>query len=270
MPRPIRRAVRLLLIALLSVTLGALPSVAMAKNVAAMSTGGVVQITGAALRSISHEGSGRSSASGRVRTSICAVVLCSRGGSLGVCPFPRWRLAADIRTLRGRADVGLRCARSSGSRGSVSVAPHVLVVSQADLRQLPLPAGQMVVEPPGGFALVGVPTNVYAVRSEPVVIPTQVLGTPVVVRARPVAWSWDFGDGGRVGPTSSPGGPYPQLVNAHSYERLGRFEITMTTYYSAEFSVNGGGYQPVQGQAQVTSPPVVVETLAGRTQLRSE
>lgn len=150
------------------------------------------------------------------------------------------------------------------------VAPVVITVTESDVQRLPLPAGQMVVEPAGGFVLVGVPTNVYAVRSGPVTIPTQVLGTPVTVRARPTAWSWDFGDGVVVGPTSDPGGPYPTLTNAHSYERLGRFAITMRTNYSAEFSVNGGPYQPVVGQASVASAPVMVETLAGRTQLHAD
>lgn len=109
----------------------------------------------------------------------------------------------------------------------------------------------------------------YAVPAGPVTIPTTVLGTPVTVVATPVAWSWDFGDGTSSRPTSDPGGPYPTLTNAHSYERLGRFDITMTTHYTARFSVNGGPDQPVEGRAHVASPPVTVETLAGRTQLRS-
>ena len=127
----------------------------------------------------------------------------------------------------------------------------------------------MVVEPPGGYVLAEVPVNVYAVDRGPTDLPTQVLGVPIVVRVTPVAWSWTFGDGGVVGPTSNPGGAYPALTNTHTYTRTGSFPITMRTHYSAQLSVAGGPFEPIAGQAAVESAPVTVEVLAGRTELRA-
>lgn len=151
--------------------------------------------------------------------------------------------------------------------GAPAVSPQTFTIS--DVQQLPLPPGVMVVEPPGGYVLAEVPVNVYAQVGGATDLPTVVLGVPVVVRVQPVSWSWSFGDGGSFGPTSDPGGPYPALTNTHTYTRAGSFPITMTTYYSAQLSVNGGPFEPIPGQASVASAPVSVQVLAGRTELRA-
>ena len=91
------------------------------------------------------------------------------------------------------------------SRG-VGHAPGGPVVSAqtytiSDVQQLPLPAGVMVVEPPGGYVLAEVPVNVYAVDGGSSDLSTVVLGIPVVVRVTPASWSWSwlFGMAGRWG-----------------------------------------------------------------------
>lgn len=138
--------------------------------------------------------------------------------------------------------------------------------TQADFQRLPLPAGKASVQPSNGYTLVNVPTNVYA-EADPVTLDTELLGFPVQVRATPSQYSWDFGDGSTVGPTSEPGAPYPDLTITHEYAEAGKFGVTLTTYYTGEYSVAGGPWLPIDGEAQVASPSIRVEALAGRNEL---
>ncbi len=160
-----------------------------------------------------------------------------------------------------------RCIPRDGARLGEVVIPQL---TGAELRKFPLPAGVCTVEPGNGYALVAMPTNIYAGSAEPTTIRTRVLGLELVIRATPVAFAWDYGDGTSFGPSANPGGPYPELSTAHVYRRPGEYEVVMTTTYEAEFSVNGGAFQPVPGDTTVTSPPVQIEVLAGRARLRAE
>lgn len=143
-------------------------------------------------------------------------------------------------------------------------------VSAEDFRRLPLPAGGATVEPPGQYVLVNMPTNVFTTSTAPTILSTTVLGIPVQVRATPERWSWDFGDGTVVGPTSDPGAAYPALTNTHAYSARGTYNIVMTTYYSGEFTLDGATWFPIQGEAQVDSAPATVQALAGSNVLVAE
>lgn len=142
--------------------------------------------------------------------------------------------------------------------------PVVLpVMTQADFQRLPLPAGVSSVQPASGEVLVDMPTNTFA-EAEPVELETDLLGFPVTVRATPVAYTWDYGDGTVVGPTSDPGAPWPDLRVTHTYASAGTYAITLTTHYEGEYSVLDGPFLPVDGQAEVTSEPQDVVTYQGR------
>ena len=161
-----------------------------------------------------------------------------------------------------------RC-NTPGTPGSAAPEP-LPAMTLEDFQRLPLPAGTSKVEPPGGYVLVGMPTNVFAVKAEPTLIDTELLSYPVEVRATPQRYSWDFGDGFVLGPTPDPGAAYPALTNTHEYETRGPFDITMTTYYSGEYSVAGGPWLPIPGEAQVDSAPITVQAIAGRNELVAE
>lgn len=136
----------------------------------------------------------------------------------------------------------------------------------ADFRRLPLPAGDPTIQPGNGYTLINVATNVF-VEAEPVILDTTLIGFPVQVRATPSRYAWQFGDGGSLGPTTDPGGPYPELSTTHTYEDPGQYAVTLTTFYTGEYSVDDGPWLPVDGEAQVDSDPVGVEALAGRNVL---
>ncbi len=133
----------------------------------------------------------------------------------------------------------------------------------ADFRRLPLPQAGVNVQPASGRTLVSVPTNLYA-TSRSATFRVTLLGTPVLVRARPTAWAWTYGDGSSR-TFSTPGAPYPDLGTAHTWTAPGRRTVTLTTTWSGTYSVAGGPALPVDGTASVVSPSldiVVVETRA--------
>lgn len=162
---------------------------------------------------------------------------------------------------------GTLCA----STAAAGTDPLVPAYSLADFRRLPLPAGTSRVEPPGGYVLVTMPTNVFTTATDPLVLDTVLAGIPIQVRATPARWSWDFGDGkGRVGPTDQPGAAYPSLTHTHAYAERGSYDITMTTYYTGEYTLDGATWLPIVGEAEVTGPPTTVQALAGRNVLVAE
>jgi PKD repeat protein len=141
----------------------------------------------------------------------------------------------------------------------------VPVFGVEDFRRLPLPAGVVHIQPPNGRTLVNVPTNVY-VDAEEIVLPTQVLGFPVRVRATPSRFTWRFGDG-RTMTTKDSGAPYPHMTTTHTYTRPQTARVALTTVYTGEYSVAGGPFQPIDGTATVESPGAALTVLAAESRL---
>ena len=134
-----------------------------------------------------------------------------------------------------------------------------------DFRRLPLPAGVVHIQPPNGRTLVNVPTNVY-VDAEAIVLPTQVLGFPVRVRATPSRYTWRFGDGQAM-TTADGGGPYPHMTTTHTYTRPQTARVALSTVYTGEYSVAGGPFLPIDGTATVESPAAALTVLAAESRL---
>lgn len=162
----------------------------------------------------------------------------------------------------GWHQIGQRCA-GPAEADAPAVVPAMTL---EEFQRLPLPAGDANIEPPNGYTLINIETNVYA-DAEPTTLSTTLLGFPVQVRATPSRYSWDFGDGNRFGPHADEGAPYPALRITNTYREAGTYDITLTTHYTGEYSVAGGPWLPIPGEAQVASPPAQVQALAGRNRL---
>jgi hypothetical protein len=141
----------------------------------------------------------------------------------------------------------------------------VPVLTVEDFRRLPLPPAVVHIQPGNGRTLINIPTNVY-LDAQTRLIPTQVLGQPVQVRAIPTSYRWTFGDGQTL-VTADPGAPYPDLRTTHTYRAPGTVTIGVTTTYRGEYSVNGGAWLPVDGTAEVTTPPQPLTVVAARNEL---
>ncbi|WP_380175144.1 PKD domain-containing protein [Kineococcus sp. DHX-1] len=157
---------------------------------------------------------------------------------------------------------GTRCTTEAADAAPV-VLPTVTV---SDLRRVGLPASPVHLQPDDGQALLNVPL-VLRTTGGTVVRDTTVLGFPVRIRATPASWTWDLGDGTRLGPTDDPGRTYPRQTLTHTYTTPGDRTVTLTTTWSGEYSIAGLPYRPVEGTATTVSPGVGVRVLAGRNVL---
>jgi hypothetical protein len=143
-----------------------------------------------------------------------------------------------------------------------------LAVSIEDFRRLPLPSSRIRVQPATLRTLVNVETNVY-VNSGPVVLGTTLFGVPVRVRATPVRYTWTFGDGASLR-TVDPGAPYPRMTCTHVYRQPGERAINLVTSYVGEYSVSGGPWLPIEGEAEVSSSAVILTVIEARAHLVDE
>ncbi|MCG2623287.1 hypothetical protein LVY72_15415 [Arthrobacter sp. I2-34] len=129
----------------------------------------------------------------------------------------------------------------------------------SDFRSLPVHAGTSTIQP-SPHTLVGAHTNVYAKAAEQS-FNIRILDQDVAVTATPVEYTWSYGDGAGLGPTTAPGGPLPQdrwgekTATSHAYKDTGDFQVTLTTTFSGTYSVNGGPAVPVPGTGSFTAEP---------------
>ncbi|MBI2244132.1 MAG: hypothetical protein HYU55_09395 [Nocardioides sp.] len=141
-------------------------------------------------------------------------------------------------------------AGSSCPVDAVAASPEVTpgLVLRA-LRRVPLPASELVVQPPGGRTLVNFETNFYTERGELTRV-VRLLGRRVELRIWPESFTWRYGDGASER-TRGAGAPYPDLEITHRYLRRGRVVVRVDTTYAADFRVGAGGWRHVDGTVTI-------------------
>jgi hypothetical protein len=133
---------------------------------------------------------------------------------------------------------------------------------QAKFQRLPINAGKSVMQPTP-HTLKGAETNFYAEATEQT-FAIDMLGQNVAIVARPVQYTWSYGDGSSLGPQTAAGGPLPQdrwgekTATSHIFTQTGDFPVELTSYFQGTYSVNGGPPLPIPGQGQFSSPPQTV------------
>lgn len=153
-----------------------------------------------------------------------------------------------------RESLGYRCVDTNGNPVTPEGAPIVITVTQRDFASLPVAPARAHAGPQVGYLPVNMDLVAYAEATEQT-LDTTLLGTPVQVRATPVTYRWSFGDGNTLD-TARPGQPYPSTEITHRYEHQGWYDVSLTTTYAGEFSVNGGPWQDIDGTITVSSDPV--------------
>ena len=142
-----------------------------------------------------------------------------------------------------------------------------VVLSAAQFRRLPLTASVPQVQPADGRGLVNVDLIVFT-DPDTQVLSTTVLGVPVTVRATPVRYAWDFGDGTDPLVTTDPGAPYPAQTVARPYRTEGTYQLTLQTTWTGTYQVNATGpWHTVTGTATTTSTPLTTQALTATTTL---
>ncbi|MGW6173819.1 hypothetical protein ACWF5H_10040 [Arthrobacter sp. NPDC055138] len=146
--------------------------------------------------------------------------------------------------------------------GTANDADELPVVTIEFFRRLPIAPSGLSVEPVP-HTLIGAETNVYASPNEQT-FTEHIDGFDVTVRAIPTSYTWSYGDGSSLGPTSQPGGPLPadrlgeKTATSHRYTDTGDVQVSLTTTYRGEYSINGSDWIAISGEAQVDSAAVAL------------
>ena len=133
---------------------------------------------------------------------------------------------------------------------------------QTEFQRLPIAPGSVTAQP-SPHTLRGAETNFFADAAEQQFDVT-ILAQKVHVVAKPVQYTWSYGDGTSLGPQTAAGGPLPQdrwgekTATSHVYTQTGDFPVVLTTHFQGTYSVNGGPPLPIPGQGQFSSPAQTV------------
>jgi len=156
---------------------------------------------------------------------------------------------------------------------SVCLGPGERPASVADVGELVrervvnlLPSADPSFQPADG-GIVNLPTIFAAGEPEQIETePFDVLGFSVTVTAT-AQWEWTF-DEGVTQTFDVPGGVYPDDSVSYEYASTGERSVTVTTSWTAEFTVDGQGPFAVPGPAITkTAGPVTVPVREARSQL---
>jgi hypothetical protein len=150
-------------------------------------------------------------------------------------------------------DLGIRCALP-GTPEYEEAPPVVIVVTQSDFARMPVDPLPAHAGPVDGWLPVNM-VNVLYTEPESQLLSTELLDTPVAIRATPTSFHWDLGDGNTI-TTTTPGNPFPAETISATYTQEGWYDITLTTTFAGQFSVAGGPWQDIDGTIEVTSDPV--------------
>ena len=150
-------------------------------------------------------------------------------------------------------------------------APAV-VVTIADVARFRPAIGGDHMEP-NGWAVIGLPANFYA-RGGVSVKRGELFDRPALVRFTPVAWTWDYGDGGSR-TTGQPGASWAALgvnefdetATSHVFDEPGDFRIQLTISYSAEYQFAGGPWLGIAGTLALPADPLSVTVGDAKTVL---
>ena len=150
--------------------------------------------------------------------------------------------------------VAFDCRPVSEANSTSAAEPVVITVTQRDFASMPVEPLEASAGPPDGWLPVNMLNVLYADPEEQV-LETELLDTPVAVRATPSSYHWDLGDGNTI-TTNNPGEPYPSTEISATYTQEGWYDITLTTTFSGQFSVDGGPWQDIDGTIEVASEPI--------------
>lgn len=119
------------------------------------------------------------------------------------------------------------------------------LVTTSDVAALGVEAGGVQIQPARGWAFINKPVYLEATAEE-IVQSVVLAGMDVTIRARPVSYTWDMGDG-TVLTTKDAGGSWPDGTVTHTYAAPAQgCVISVTTTWQASYTVGGVTY-PVPG-----------------------
>ncbi|WP_157544428.1 PKD domain-containing protein [Jonesia quinghaiensis] len=147
-----------------------------------------------------------------------------------------------------------------GAQGTEGSEPLRISFTMSDFQSLPLKGSGINIEPDRDDYVINLPV-ITLTNPEPQILTTTILGIPIRVRATPIEYAWDWGDGSSPLVTTDPGRSYPDHTVHHTYTMLDTFTISLTTRWEGDYSIDGGAtWLPISGTTTTTenSSPVTV------------
>ena len=179
----------------------------------------------------------------------------------GVCPaspcppesvqYRQWQIGPG-----GETPMGFVCSGNGPPPAIAAAAPAPPQVTEAlvlaAFRRVPLP-GLRSQSQPADKTLVNFDT-IFFTEAEPLTRTVTILGQSVRLEIEPSRFTWQHGDGTST-TTSTPGAPYPAKDVVHRYtDAHVTVEHRVVVTWTAQWSLNGGALQPVDGTVTTTGP----------------
>ncbi len=135
------------------------------------------------------------------------------------------------------------------------------------MKQMSWSEADLTIQPPDGRTLVNFKTNFFTTTTEPTTQTITLLGQRVEIEARPVGYTWHFGDGEQES-GADPGAPYPELTVTHVYRKADvTVHPSVDVTYHGRFRVNGGEWQDIPEELTVAGTPTELEVLTATPHL---
>lgn len=147
----------------------------------------------------------------------------------------------------------LRLVCSGNGEPALPAPPQITndMVLQA-FRRIPVPALRAHSQP-ADKTLINFATIFYT-EAEPFTRHVTLLGQDIRLEIAPSSFTWHHGDG-TTATTRTPGAPYPAKTITHRYTRAHTtVSHHLVTTWTAQWSLNGGPLQPVNGTVTTTGP----------------
>lgn len=145
----------------------------------------------------------------------------------------------------------------------------ISTVSRQAFAQVPWAKPLVSVQPVGGNTLVTIPVY-YQVGFTSLGVPPgavhtipagEMLGSTVQVRPRVVGYRYIYGDGEASNITLDRGGVYPSGGITHSYAHPGSYQAYIEALYTADISIDGFPFQPINQTVNVVGPTTTIRVL---------
>lgn len=179
----------------------------------------------------------------------------------GVCPaspcppgsvqYRQWQVGVG-----GETPLGFVCSGNGAPPAVAAAAPAPPQVTEAMVleafRRVPVPELRSQSQP-GDKTLVNFDT-IFFTEAEPLTRDVTILGQDVRLQIEPSEFTWLHGDGTST-TTSTAGAPYPSKEIVHRYaDAHVTVEHRVVVTWTAQWSLNGGPLQPVDGTVTTTGP----------------
>lgn len=134
---------------------------------------------------------------------------------------------------------------------------------QAEFERLPLPLGEISLQPSDGIILVNVGAILYTTQDATAGYDVDILGQAVHIDAFITDYTWLLGDGSAD--LHGRGAPYPDKTTLHVYTAPGVAQVTLRLTWDATYTVDGGAVTPVLDTTTTDSPPTVLTVVEAQS-----